>query len=89
MAVPQPKMSMPADRNAELPVFQGLDAGLTSASTMPVHAMQQLLAVKFSGVPDPSGSELSVPAKFSVVFYAGLAAWGALAFAAFAVSRIW
>ena len=69
--------------------FEPLDIDVSEPSTSPVHAMHQRLSTMFVETHATGVAPISQAAKFSIVFYAGLGAWVALAIPVFVFTRIW
>ena len=69
--------------------FESLDIDVSEPPASPVHAMHQRLSTNFVEAHAAGVSPISRATKFSIVFYAGIGAWVALAIPVFVFTRIW
>ena len=89
MAIAHQKKWTPAETPAAPSAFEALEVDLAAAPASPVHAMHQLLSAKFADKHVGARAPIGPAARFSIVFYAGLGAWVALAIPVYILTRIW
>lgn len=69
--------------------LEPLEIDVSEPPASPVHALHQRLSTNFVKAHAAGVAPISQATKFSIVFYAGIGAWVALAIPVFVFTRIW